>query len=197
METSINDPELVRRMSQGDEEAFGQLYARHSRPLYGFALHMGGSAPLAEEALQEVFMVLIRQPDKFDADRGTLRSFLYGVTRNVVRRLLERANRLETGPLELEPVDETPTPLAALAQDEHVSAIREAIGTLPERYREVVVLCDLQERSYQQAARTIGCSEGTIRSRLHRGRSLLRRKLRPGLEAGGSIGDVQPAEGVL
>ena len=197
MEISLNDPELIRRMEQGDEEAFGQVYARHHRPLYGFALHMSGSTATAEEAIQDVFMVLIRQPDKFDSERGTLRSFLYGVTRNVVRRHLERRGPLGTSSQEPEPVDDAPTPLAVLARNERVSSIRATVLTLPERYREVVILCDLQECSYQQAARTIGCSEGTVRSRLHRGRGLLRQKLRPQLESGGAMGNARPAEGIL
>lgn len=195
MGSSLTESELLRRMKDGDEAAFGQLFACHQRAVYGFALQMTGSPSLAEESVQEVFMVLIRQPDRFDPTRGSLRAFLYGVARNIVRRLLERRGTISD--VEAEIVDASPTPHSLLATSERVDSIRTAVLSLPERYREVVVLCDLQELSYDQTAATLGCSKGTVRSRLHRGRSLLRKKLRPQLETGHALGNAHPAEGVL
>ncbi len=82
-------------------------------------------------------------------------------------------------------VDETPEqqsgskPLEELTRTEMVDSVRRAVLSLPERYREVVVLCDLEELSYVESAQILGCAVGTVRSRLHRARSLLLEKLQP------------------
>ena len=84
-EMSIADQErddvLLRRAAKGDEEAFTLLYRRHQAALYRFALRMTGSTWAAEEIVQDVFMMLMRDPRKYDATRGTLGGFLYGVLR--------------------------------------------------------------------------------------------------------------------
>src|SRR5437899_8453473 len=96
-ELSIADQErgdlLLRRAAKGDEEAFTLLYRRHQAALYRFALRMTGNAWAAEEIVQDVFMTLMRDPKKYDATRGTLGGFLYGVARNRVMKHLERLPR--------------------------------------------------------------------------------------------------------
>src|SRR2546429_1614928 len=87
------DDVLLRRAAKGDEEAFTLLYRRHQAALYRFALRMTGSTWAAEEIVQDVFMMLMRDPRKYDATRGTLGGFLYGVTRNRVLKHLERLPR--------------------------------------------------------------------------------------------------------
>ena len=85
------DDVLLRRAAKGDEDAFTLLYRRHQGSLYRYALRMTGSAWAAEEVVQEVFMTLIRDPRKFDADRGAVGAFLFGIARNRVMKHLERA----------------------------------------------------------------------------------------------------------
>jgi RNA polymerase sigma factor (sigma-70 family) len=84
---------LLRQAAKGDEEAFTFLYRRHQAALYRFALRMTGNAWAAEEIVQDVFMTLMRDPRKYDATRGSLGGFLYGVARNRVMKHLERLPR--------------------------------------------------------------------------------------------------------
>src|SRR6476660_10076502 len=84
---------LLKRAVGGDEEAFLALYRRHQSALYRYALRMTGSPWSAEEVVQEVFLVLIREPQKYQAERGELGAFLFGVARNRVMKHLERTPR--------------------------------------------------------------------------------------------------------
>jgi RNA polymerase sigma-70 factor (ECF subfamily) len=187
----LPDDELLRRMIAGDEDAFASLYRRRQGGLYRFALQMTGSSATAEDVTQEAFMTLIRDPKRFDADRGSVSAFLFGIARNhILRRMqVERAfvampegheeefatslkKRAGSHP------GATENPAEILTRSETIDRVREAVLTLPAVYREVVVLCDLQELSYEDVAAAIGCAIGTVRSRLHRARSLLVSKLR-------------------
>src|SRR5881409_1894785 len=87
------DDVLLRRAAKGDEEAFTLLYRRHQAAMYRFALRMTGNTWAAEEIVQDVFMILMREPEKYDAERGTLGAFLYGIARNRVMKHLERLPR--------------------------------------------------------------------------------------------------------
>ena len=180
-----SDDVLLRRAGKGDEEAFTLLYRRHQAALYRFALRMSGNAWAAEEIVQDVFMTLMRDPKKYDAARGTLGGFLYGVTRNRVLKHLERLPQREV-PLEeknengsgsgIVLLDAT-TPAIQAEKRERAEQVWAAVLDLPAEFRETVVVCELEERSYEEAADRIGCPIGTIRSRLHRGRALLMARL--------------------
>ncbi len=182
------DDVLLERLAAGDEEAFRTLYRRHQRPLYRFALHMTGRAEAAEEVVQETFMFLIREHAKFDPQRGELAAFLFGVARNHVRRLAESDGRYQDLPpgdfekLEAQSFGsrgaENPGPADSLLQAELTAHVRRAVLSLPHRYREVVILCDLEELEYERAAAILGCPVGTVRSRLNRAREMLAEKLR-------------------
>jgi len=178
------DDVLLRQAAKGDEEAFTLVYRRHQAPIYRFALRMIGSAWAAEEIVQDVFMTLIRDPKKYDARLGTVSAFLYGVARNRVLKYRERLPRevaLEeknedgTGPGVI--LKDTVTPAVWAEKRERSAQVRAAVLELPDEFREAVVLCELQDMSYEEAAAIIGCPIGTIRSRLHRGRTLLLAKL--------------------
>jgi RNA polymerase sigma-70 factor, ECF subfamily len=186
--TELPDEDLLRRMIAGEEDAFVALYRRRQGGIYRFAAQMSGNAILAEDVTQEVFMTLIRDPRRYDAKRGSVSAYLYGVARNhVLRRLqIERA----FVPLPEEPVESGalgksnghaaafPAHADDFTRAETVGQVRQAVLSLPPNYREVVVLCDLHELSYEEAAAALGCAVGTVRSRLHRGRALLLEKLR-------------------
>jgi RNA polymerase sigma-70 factor (ECF subfamily) len=168
-----SDEELYRSMRKGSREAFAELYERREPGLYRYALHASGSAAIAEEVAHEVFVQLMGPGTRFDESRGSLESYLYGVARNLVRV----ARRL--GPVE-EPVDQAfeHDIVGGLIHDEVTGALHAAMRELPDRYRDVVILCDLEERSYEEVARLIGRPVGTVRSRLHRARTLLAAKLK-------------------
>jgi len=175
----MTDPELVRRMAKGDEEAFVALYRRRQGGVYRFALQMSGSPALAEEATQEVFLTLVRDAGRYDPDRGTVAAYLYGVARNCVLRMTQEDRTYVA--LEDEAADlpaPAEDPLADLTREQRLDALRRAVLSLPAAYREVVVLCDLQEIEYAEAAAALDCPVGTVRSRLHRARALLAEKLR-------------------
>jgi len=178
------DDVLLRRAAKGNEEAFTLLYRRHQAAMYRFALRMTGNTWGAEEIVQDVFMTLMRDPKKYDASRGTLGAFLYGVARNRIMKHLERLPR--EIPLEEKNEDGTgfgivlqdaSTPAMWLEKRERMQQVRVAVQELPVEFREAVVLCELEEMSYEEAAQMAGCPIGTIRSRLHRGRALLMAKL--------------------
>jgi len=175
-ESNPNEPspaqeaKLLRRLQAGDEHAFETLYERHMPPLYRYALRMTGSAADADDVVQELFLELIRNARGYDSSRGALRSYLYGMARRLILRRL---------PAEF-PVDgEAPEPVVEddpferLNLEQRLAAVRAAVAALPVGYREVVVLCDLEEMSYADAAAVMDCAVGTIRSRLHRARALL------------------------
>jgi RNA polymerase sigma-70 factor, ECF subfamily len=183
--TQTSDLDLLRRMQDGDEAAFLELYKRRQGAIYRFALHMSGSPQVAEDVTQDVFLMLMREPGRFEPQRGSLAAYLYGIARNRVLQHLEQGSfhlplsdeeGTDDNPPEL--LVQLPDSLDDLTRREDLERLRQAVLALPARYREVVVLCDLDEMDYTQAAATLGCAVGTVRSRLHRARSLLLRKLR-------------------
>jgi len=183
-----SDNELLRLALAGDEAAFVMLYRRRQGGIYRYAFHMCGSETIAEDVTQEVFMALMREDNlHFDPARGSLTAYLYGIARHHVLRCLERDKSYV--PL-ADNDEEMDAPVAAiavadndllanLAHREMIGQLHQAITTLPAHYREALVLCDLHEMSYAEAAVVIDCAVGTVRSRLHRARALLIEKLRP------------------
>lgn len=185
LKSELGDSELLRSMLAGDEEALALIYRRRQGSVYRFALQMSGSKSIAEDVTQEVFLFLMREGQVFDPARGSLSAFLLGVARNQVLRRM-RVDHLLTPIGEDDDADtclavsETDLrPLDDLAREETIELVRKAVLSLPAKYREVVVLCELQDVSYGEAAEILGCAIGTVRSRLHRARALLLAKLRP------------------
>jgi len=181
-QSTETDDELLTRLRRGDEAAFVTLYRRRQGAIYRFAMHMSGSATAAEDITQEVFLALLRRECGYDPERGTLSGYLFGIARKLVLRNLERGRSdvaLETEPddaamPELAVIDD---PLIDLTRREGTEALRRAVMALPRRYREVVLLCDLEELDYADAAVVLRCPIGTVRSRMHRARALLFEKL--------------------
>jgi RNA polymerase sigma-70 factor, ECF subfamily len=172
--------ELIARIARGDREAFALLYRQCRPDVYRFAVHMCGSASLAEDVVQEVFLAVIADASRYRPDRSGVLPWLLGIARNQIRRSRHRRPVL---PL---PADESDDgrrlaierdPIADLTGQRRQAALARALHDLPRRYREAIVLCDLQELSYETAAAVLGCAIGTVRSRLHRGRTWLARAL--------------------
>ena len=200
LKSELSDGELLRSMLAGDEEALGLLYRRRQASVYRFALQMSGSTTIAEDVTQEVFLFLMREGRVFDPARGSLAAFLLGVARNHVLRRLRVEQLL--APLGDESDDDVSfshassdfCPLDDLTRAETIESVRKAVLSLPPKYREVVVLCELQDISYGETAEILGCAIGTVRSRLHRARALLLEKLRSAVEAEeAGPGTVKPA----
>jgi RNA polymerase sigma-70 factor (ECF subfamily) len=156
-----------------DRETFTALYRAHQPAVFRFALSMTGDHAVAAEVTQDVFVWLIHHSDRFDPARGELSPFLLGVARKFLLRRGRDERRLVL-------FDEKAHAVAAPAAhdpDSDVEALRSAIAALPPRYREIVVMCDLEGLTYEEAAAATGCATGTVRSRLHRARQFLGRKL--------------------
>jgi len=169
------DRDLLQRFRAGDRDAFTEIYRVHHKPVFRFALLMTGDDTKAAEATQDVFVWLLHHPGDYDPLRGELGSFLVGVARKQLKRRYSEEQRWL-------PLDDSSTgsvnPEVGMDQDEEdVIRLRRAIAALPERYRAVVVLCDLEGKTYEQAATVVDSAVGTVRSRLHRARALLARKL--------------------
>ena len=178
-----SDDDLLRLISKGHEPAFVQFYRKHQRTVYRFALHMSGKTEIAEEVTQEVFMTVIGVAKQYDSKRGSAASYLYGIARNFVLRSLERERPYAAALDDAEndhgaALASDHDLLSELSRNQQVESLRKAVLALPPAYREVVVLCDLNEMDYAQAAEALGCAIGTIRSRLHRARALLMEKMR-------------------
>jgi RNA polymerase sigma factor (sigma-70 family) len=148
---------------------------------------MGGNAAMAEDVTQEVFLAVIEGTARFDAARGNGSGLLFGIARNHVLRRIERERGLVewpqgeegSGQMETRIADENLSrDLETAEREERIESLRRAIVSLPVQYREAVALCDLEEMDYEHAAQALGCTAGTVASRLHRGRALLATKLR-------------------
>jgi RNA polymerase sigma-70 factor (ECF subfamily) len=172
----------MRRTAAGDRDAFETLYRTHHATVYRFARLMTGSTTIAEDIVQEVFLSVMRDAARYDPARASLTTYLYGSARHHTRRRLLRDRlfvRLDDDGDLCHPVTSV-TVADDLIRQRDVQQLRRAIVRLPARYREVIVLCDLQDVSYADAAQALGCALGTVRSRLHRARHLLADKLQRG-----------------
>jgi RNA polymerase sigma-70 factor (ECF subfamily) len=179
-EPAPSDDLLIARIAEGDRDAFAELYRRHHHDICRFAAHMCGSNVAAEDVVHEAFVAVIDSARRYRPGRTAARLWLLGIARNHARRaraqrpVLSLHDQAEAGAAELAiEVD----PVSDLDRRRHLEALRRAVIALPVRYREAVVLCDLHELSYADAATALGCAIGTVRSRLHRGRALLARQL--------------------
>src|SRR5579863_6014586 len=181
----LSDEELHRAALAGSEEAMAALYRRHGGLVYRFTLRMSRNAAVAEEITQEVFLALLTQIGQFDAARGALSTWLCGIARRRLWKVLERSEAAALFDFDEEGAAELPSPsdgpAELLLRREAVAAVRAGMDELPTALREVVILCALEEMSYEQAARVLAVPVGTVRSRLHRAKArlagLLRREM--------------------
>ena len=187
MPETDDDQQLLRQLARGDERAFETVYHRYQRLIHGFAWHMTGDRGIAEDVTQEVFLMLIRKPGKYDPAKGSLRGYLFGIARNLTRRRIERQQSLvqladegysdEEWQVNGAPLSESHDLLAELTQQQLIEKLHKAILSLPAQYREVIVLCDLEHSTQAEVAQLLECSPGTIASRMHRGKAMLTRKM--------------------
>src|SRR5215203_3668049 len=129
-------------MLGGCAESFGELYDRRQGGVYRFALRMTGSEAFAEDVTQDVFLALVREGNRFDPERGSVKSYLYGMARHRVLRRLERervhvAFEDDDGSFEELP-SAADDPFADLAREELVGLVRQAVLSLPTHFREVI-----------------------------------------------------------
>jgi RNA polymerase sigma-70 factor, ECF subfamily len=176
----VDDERLLERACRGDADAVSRLFARYQAPIYRYAVHMCGR-DAGDDIVQETFLTVLRQPGRYDPARGPVVGYLFGIARHLALRRLTSpgvwALTEEFGEDDQTADPAQETALDSLTRTETIEAVRAAVRSLPPPYREVIVLCEFQEMDYAAAAGIIQCPIGTVRSRLHRARTLLTAKL--------------------
>lgn len=174
------DEDLVRRYLEGDPQAFGVLVERHSARIYNVALRLLGDPDEARDATQDAFLTVVRKAGQFRGD-AAFSTWLHRITINACydilrgrrrRPLLRRADEEDGPPSETAP----PVPDHADSTAGSIDVAR-ALQRIPEEFRVVLVLADVQDLAYEEIARTLDVPVGTVKSRVHRGRIALARAL--------------------
>jgi RNA polymerase sigma-70 factor (ECF subfamily) len=165
---------LLPRLTAGDREAWALLYQREAPAVYRYALALGGNEAWAADATQEAFVALAARPQGYDPGRGALGAYLAGVARHALsarwRETRAEAPWPEDGDDTLDAADSVVCPEALLVRRQDQAAVWSALRALPAPFREALVLVDLQERPYAEAAQIAGIELNTLRTRVHRGR---------------------------
>jgi RNA polymerase sigma factor (sigma-70 family) len=162
---------------------FREAYCRHKDVLYRFAWRMTGSPASAEDAVHDCFLILLRNPSGYNAARGTLRSFLIGVTRNLALKQLRGQSRFDEFDDENE--DNAAPSLPDLDGGSRAGMIARAVASLPPLQREVLILAEYEEMTLEEISRVAGAELAAVKSRLHRARENMRRMLAPLLDQKG------------
>ena len=174
---------LIQRCLQGDQLAWELIVRQYRRKVFNVAYKFVGRHDEAEDLTQEIFLKVFKSLDTFDR-RANFQTWLISVSRNLcidhyrsVRKERETIDRdMDAG--RLTPASADPGPMARLEQRDRVDLLRRALARLPEALRTAVVMRDLQERSYQEIAERLRLPEGTVKSRINRGRAELARQVR-------------------
>ena len=175
-----NEVGLMREVSGGDEQAFDGLVRRYKNPLVNYLTHLSGSKDRAEDYAQEAFVRLYEHAQRYE-DRDAVAPLLYRIATNLVRTDLRRAVRWRN----LLPLFHSnghsngTSPHRRVLEDEVKGKVAEALESLPLNFRAPLLLYEMEDWSYQQIAQSLGCSEGTIKSRICRAREKLRQRLAP------------------
>ncbi|MGA7616653.1 MAG: sigma-70 family RNA polymerase sigma factor [Thermoanaerobaculia bacterium] len=177
----MSDGELMVRTREGDRDAFSAIVHRYKDSLLNYLTHLSGNRDKAEELTQETFVRLYRNLERYE-ECSKLAPLLFRIGTNLVRSeqrsvfrwlsYLTRNGHEHNG-------HESRSPQSEILSEEAQEAVRGAISRLPLIYRSAIVLYEMEEWSYQEIADSLGCSLGTVKSRISRGRELLRRMLSP------------------
>jgi len=174
---------LLSRMKQGDESAFTALYRKHRDAVYRFALLYAGSPAIAADVTQDTFVHFMTQTNQFDPTRGSIGAWLCGVARNLARKqcgvredATDPADLADDSHAHASQVEQE-TPLERVLRGELAEQVRIAVASIAPHYRDVLILCELSDLSYAEAAQVCGVDIGTVRSRLSRARTQLAQRL--------------------
>jgi len=173
------DRALVERHLDGDPQAFPEIVAAHERRVYAVAYRMCGNSEDARDVSQEVFISAFRALPRFRVD-APLSVWFYRSTVNASINLLRKrrpSSSLDEAQADVPDDHRSPDDLALAAS--LGEAVREAIEELPDEYRAAVILRDLEDLDYAEIADVLEVPIGTVRSRIHRGRALLAKRLSP------------------
>jgi RNA polymerase sigma-70 factor, ECF subfamily len=194
------DEDLVRRFLSGDRAAFAALVERHERRVYNLALRMTGREEDARDATQDAFLTVLKKLSSFRGE-AAFTTWLHRVTVNACYDLLrkrQRAPLLDRGDEDLPPLEPPPSPDHAGTSDLSID-VQQALTQVPEDFRVVMILHDVQDLPQEQVAAILGIPIGTVKSRLHRGRIALARALgvRPAEAGGERPAAPEPSDGAM
>jgi RNA polymerase sigma-70 factor (ECF subfamily) len=188
------DQQLAEQIGHGSRDALALAYERESRRVYQYVLAMTHNSELAADVLQDTFLSFAAKPQGYDASRGPLQGYLLGIARHQVMAAWTREGRhtsldasADNGDAAMHMADEVQDdtdPGEILVQRQSGDALMAAIAKLPPPFREALILVELQERSYVEAAQIAGIELNTLRTRLHRAKHKLAQMLRPATTAG-------------
>ena len=173
---------LIQRCLRGDQSAWDLIVRRYWRKVFNVAYKFVGKHDEAEDLAQEIFFKIFKSLDTFDR-RANFQTWLISISRNLCidhyRSVRKERQTIDRGvdPNELTPVSRDPGPIAALEQRDRVVLLRQAMAELPGTLRTAVLMRDIQEMSYQEIADTLRLPEGTVKSRINRGRAELARQV--------------------
>jgi len=174
---------VIQRCLHGDQSAWDVIVRQYWRKVFNVAYKFVGRHDEAEDLAQDIFLKVFKSLDTFDR-RANFQTWLISVSRNLcidhyrsVRKERETINR-DVDASELSPASQNEGPVAAIEQRDRVILLRQALAALPESLRTAVLMRDIQERSYQEIADTLRLPEGTVKSRINRGRTELARQIR-------------------
>ncbi len=181
----MEEQELIRRCQQGDEAAFETLIHLHEKKIYALCRRMCRDEDDALEAAQDAFLAVWRGIGNFRAD-AAFSTWLYRLATNACLDLLRREKKrggdvsLDDEDAAVDPVDAAPLPEEAVERAETQRMVREALYALPDDYRQVLLLRETEQLSYQEIASATGLELGTVKSRISRARLALRNYLAAG-----------------
>jgi RNA polymerase sigma-70 factor, ECF subfamily len=174
-----SDAELMVRVREGDRDAFADLVGRHKDAVVSYLTRLTANRDRAEDLAQETFLRLFRSARDY-TEQGYLRAYLFRIATNLVRSEERRERRLRLlAPFLPREEHAEPAAPSGMLRREMLREVAAAVARLPLRYRVPLVLHEIEGWSYVDIAQEIGCREGTVKSRVHRGRQQLKQKLEP------------------
>ncbi|MDX1643947.1 MAG: sigma-70 family RNA polymerase sigma factor [Thermoanaerobaculia bacterium] len=181
----LSDARLIARVQGGDTVAFGHLVDRHKDAMVNYLTKLTGSREEAEDYAQEAFLRLYERAASY-RERGYFKAYLYRIATNLVRSAERRRKRwrvvhslISTNGHHAEPRQQQ-----RVLRGEIGGHLRQAVADLPLHYRLPLVLYEVDEWPYRRIAEFLGCREGTVKSRIHRGRNMIRERLEPYVNGG-------------
>lgn len=182
----MSETDLIKRCKRGDRDAFNELVLKFQSSVINMAYGMLSDYSDADDAAQEVFMRVYRGMNSF-RENSSLTTWIYRITSNVCSDILRKRKRTcgtisinappDDDGRQTEIKDTAPEPEETVEQNERQKAVRDAIATLRVEYREVIILCDIEQLSYDEVSEILRCPVGTVKSRLNRARNQLRKIL--------------------
>jgi RNA polymerase sigma-70 factor (ECF subfamily) len=185
---ALSDHELVAAVRDGDETAFQEIVRRYRTPITNFVYRMLNDYELAVDLAQETFLRVYTSAGRYEANFN-FSTYIYRIASNLAISEIRKRKRRKVvsffglfggsaeDAVEFDPVDARPLAEDSLLSDERTRAVTRAVASLPEKYRTAVILRDIEGHSYEEIARILELSEGTVKSRINRARGLLKEKL--------------------